>query len=177
MSIRRDSSWVEYHADTLAENVKQETADPKRFEVAAAERKAFNNWADGYYDKAIAKLDQVTSGKEAPDEQTRGWLLQLAARIAHNWGQNDRSDELQRSAFGANRNLLRPRVMPPYRPLQMPEHRAPPSRTNFRIPHATRFVATVRTGGLEAECQRQCQPVRAGLGRPRKNDWPVDRAP
>lgn len=120
MSIRRDSSWVEYHADTLAENVTQETADPKRFDVAAAERKAFNNWADGYYDKAIAKLDQVTSGKEAPDEQTRGWLFQLAARIAHNWGQNDRSDELQRSAFGANRNLLRPRVMPPYRPLPMP---------------------------------------------------------
>lgn len=120
MSIRRDTGWVEYHADTLAENVKQETVDPKRFDVAAAERKAFNNWADGYYDKAIAKLDQVTSGKEALDDQTRGWLLQLAGRIAHNWGQNDRSDELQRAAFSANRNLLRPRVMPPYRPLPMP---------------------------------------------------------
>lgn len=120
MSIRRDTGWVEYHADTLAENVKQETADPKRFDAAAAERKAFNNWADGYYDKAIAKLDQVTSNKEALDDQTRGWLLQLAGRIAHNWGQNDRSDELQRSAFSANRNLLRPRVMPPYRPLPMP---------------------------------------------------------
>lgn len=120
MSIRRDTGWVEYHADTLAENVNQETADPKRFDVAAAERKAFNNWADGYYDKAIAKLDQVTNSNEAPDDQTRGWLLQLAGRIAHNWGQNDRSDELQRSAFSANRNLLRPRVMPPYRPLPMP---------------------------------------------------------
>jgi replicative superfamily II helicase len=120
MSIRRDTGWVEYHADTLAENVKQETADPKRFDVAAAERKAFNNWADGYYDKAIAKLDQVASGREAPDDQTRGWLLQLAGRIAHNWGQNDRSDELQRSAFSFNRNLLRPRIMPPYRPLPLP---------------------------------------------------------
>lgn len=120
MSIHRDTGWVEYHAATLAENVKQETADPKRFDVAASERKAFNNWADGYYDKAISKLDQITSGKAAPDDQTRGWLLQLAGRIAHNWGQNDRSDELQRSAFSANRNLLRPRVMPPYRPLPLP---------------------------------------------------------
>jgi len=119
-SISRDGGWIEYHAATLAENVKQEAADPKRFDVAAAERKAFNNWADGYYDKAIAKLDQVASGKEAPDDQTRGWLLQMAGRIAHNWGQNDRSDELQRSAFSANRNLLRPRVMPPYRPLPIP---------------------------------------------------------
>ncbi|NMQ30307.1 DEAD/DEAH box helicase [Candidatus Accumulibacter phosphatis] len=120
MSIRRDAGWVEYHAATLAENVKQEAPDPKRFDVAAAERKAFNNWADGYYNKAIAKLDQVVSSKEALDDQTRGWLLQLAGRIASNWGQNERSDELQRSAFGANRNLMRPRVMPPYRALPMP---------------------------------------------------------
>lgn len=120
MSIGRNADWVGYHALTLAENLKPEPTDPKRFDVAAAERKAFNNWSDGYYDKAIAKLDQVVSGNDAPDDQTRGWLLQLAGRIAHNWGQNDRSDELQRAAYGANRNLLRPRVLPPYRPLPAP---------------------------------------------------------
>lgn len=120
MSIRRDANWVEYHAATLAENVEQEDLDPQRFDVAAAERKAFNNWADGYHDKAIAKLDQVANGQVLPDEQIRGWLLQLAGRIANHWGQNDRSDELQRAAFGLNRNLLRPRVMPPYRPLPIP---------------------------------------------------------
>jgi replicative superfamily II helicase len=120
LSIRRDAGWVEYHAATLAENVTQDAPDPKRFDVAAAERKAFNNWADGYHDKAIAKLDQVANAQEAPDDQTRGWLLQLAGRIADNWGQGERSDELQRSAFAANRNLLRPRVTPPYRSLPMP---------------------------------------------------------
>lgn len=120
LSIRRDAGWVEYHAATLAENVMQDELDPQRFDVAAAERKAFNNWADGYYDKAIAKLDHVANAKEAPDDQTRGWLLQLAGRIANNWGQNERSDELQRSAFSVNRNLLRPRIMPPYRALPMP---------------------------------------------------------
>lgn len=120
MSIDRDTSWVNYHAETLAENVETEPADPNRFDVAATERKAFNNWADGYHDKAIARLDQAANGKVRPDEQTRGWLLQLAARVADNWGQADRSDELQKSAFGANRNLLRPRVVPPYRPLPTP---------------------------------------------------------
>lgn len=120
MSITRDSNWVNYHAETLAENVVAEPADSHRFDVAAAERKAFNNWADGYLDKAIARLDQVVNGRDRPDEQTRGWLLQLAARIADNWGQTDRSDELQKAAFSVNRNLLRPRVLPPYRPLPTP---------------------------------------------------------
>lgn len=120
MSIDRDANWVNYHAETLAENMAAEPADSHRFDVAAAERKAFNNWADGYLDKAIARLDQAVNGKERPDEQTRGWLLQLAARIADNWGQSERSDELQKAAFGANRNLLRPRVVPPYRPLPTP---------------------------------------------------------
>ncbi len=120
LSIQRDAGWVEYHAATLAENVRQDAPDPQRFDVAAAERKAFNNWTDGYHDKAIAKLDQMANAQEAPDDQTRGWLLQLAGRIANNWGQNERSDELQRSAFSANRNLLRPRIAPPYRPLPMP---------------------------------------------------------
>lgn len=120
LSINRDTGWVEYHAATLAENVVLEAADATRFDMAAAERKAFNNWADGYYDRAIAKLDQTVNAPQAPDEQTRGWLFQLAGRIANNWGQTERSDELQRSAFAANRNLLRPRITPPYRPLPVP---------------------------------------------------------
>ncbi|MDP9531466.1 MULTISPECIES: DEAD/DEAH box helicase [Pseudomonas] len=120
LSINRDIRWIEYHAATLAENVGPEAPDPKRFNTASTERKAFNLWADGFYDKAIARLDQVAGSQDAVDDQTRGWLYQLAGRIADNWGQAERSDELQRSAFSANRNLLRPRTSPPYRPLQSP---------------------------------------------------------
>ncbi len=120
LSINRDIGWIEYHAATLAENVGPEAPDPKRFNTASTERKAFNLWADGFYDKAIARLDQVAGSQDAVDDQTRGWLYQLAGRIADNWGQAERSDELQRSAFSANRNLLRPRTSPPYRPLPSP---------------------------------------------------------
>lgn len=120
LSINRNTEWVEYHAATLAENVGPEAPDPKRFDTASTERKAFNLWADGCYDKAIARLDQVAGAQEAVDDQTRGWLYQLAGRIANNWGQAERSDELQRSAFSANRNLLRPRTSSPYRPLPTP---------------------------------------------------------
>lgn len=123
-SFDRDLDWIEYHAETLAEGAELEPPDPKRFNVAAAERKAFNLWADGYYDKAIALLDNATSEADVPDQQMRGWLLQLAGRIANQWGQTDRGDELQRDAYGKNRNLLRPKVLPPYRPLAAPSAQA-----------------------------------------------------
>lgn len=124
-SFDRDLDWVEYHAEALAEGVQPEAADPNRFDVAAAERKAFNLWADGYHDKAISRLDKsVNTAEVKPDAQTRGWLLQLAGRIANQWGHSERGDELQREAYGNNRNLLRPKVTPPYRPLATPSAQA-----------------------------------------------------
>lgn len=123
-SFDRDPDWIEFHAETLAESVEQEPVDPNRFDIAAAERKAFNLWADGYHDKAISKLDRSINAAKSLDVQTRGWLLQLAGRIANQWGQAERGDELQKDAYGNNRNLLRPRVMPPYRPLTTPSAQA-----------------------------------------------------
>ena len=123
-SFDRNPDWIEYHAEILAESLDQEQADPNRFEIAAAERKAFNLWADGYHDKAISKLDKSINSAKSLDVQTRGWLLQLAGRIANQWGQTERGDELQQDAYGNNRNLLRPRVMPPYRPLATPSAQA-----------------------------------------------------
>lgn len=123
-SFDRNPDWIEFHAETLAESVEPEPVDLSRFDIAAAERKAFNLWADGYHDKAISKLDKSISAAKSLDLQTRGWLLQLAGRIANQWGQTERGDELQQDAYGNNRNLLRPRVMPPYRPLATPSTQA-----------------------------------------------------
>lgn len=44
------------------------------------------------------------------DRLERGWLLQLAARVALDWGKKDLALELQQRAFAQNRNLLRPLV-------------------------------------------------------------------
>lgn len=123
-SFDRNPDWIEYHAETLAESLDQDPTDPDRFEIAAAERKAFNLWSDGYHDKAITKLDNSINSAKSLDVQTRGWLLQLAGRIANQWGQTERGDELQRDAYGNNRNLLRPRIIPPYRPLATPTAQA-----------------------------------------------------
>ncbi|MBU5267594.1 DEAD/DEAH box helicase family protein [Virgibacillus proomii] len=124
-SIDRDKDWIEYHAETLAELVDEDESNDFHFTQAKAERKAINLWSDGYHEQAIAKLEQVVKNNEqALDIQMRGWFQQLAARIAERWGNADRALDLQRQAFANNRNLIRPRILPPYRPLSIPSSQA-----------------------------------------------------
>jgi replicative superfamily II helicase len=118
-SLERDEKWTRYHAETLAELVDLDDGDSSRFSLAAAERKAANLWSDGYHDQAITRLDKLSSDHDL-DRQTRGWMQQLAARIADQWGNHERAEDLQRQAYASNRNLLRPKVKPPYRPLEVP---------------------------------------------------------
>jgi replicative superfamily II helicase len=119
-SFDRDQGWTEYHAETLAELIDEDTPDKLRFSQAAAERKAINLWHDGYHEQAITRIEKALSEAQGLDLQTRGWMEQLAARIADRWGHSDRAEDLQRQAYASNRNLLRPRVRPPYRPLPIP---------------------------------------------------------
>ncbi|MFD2411711.1 DEAD/DEAH box helicase [Paenibacillus rhizoplanae] len=117
-SFDRAKDWTEYHAETLAEFVDDEETNNFYITQAAVERKSINLWHDGYHELAIAKLEQfIITGNHSLDIQMRGWLEQLAARIADKWGNKERSQDLQRQAFANNRNLIRPKVLPPYRPL------------------------------------------------------------
>jgi tetratricopeptide (TPR) repeat protein len=111
---------VQYHAETLAELVDEDARDPLPLAQATVERKAFDLWHDGYHDKAIAKIEKALIDLKSLDTQTRGWMEQTAARIANQWGHTDRAEDLQRQAYAHNRNLLRPQVLPPYRPLVVP---------------------------------------------------------
>lgn len=119
-SFDRDEDWIEFHAETLAEEVEDQAQDSTDFNIVSGERKAFNLWLDGYCDKAISRIDKTITNGTDIDQQTKGWLLQLSARIADQWGQKERAEELQRDAFSNNRNLFRPKIMPPYRPLATP---------------------------------------------------------
>lgn len=123
-SFDRDSGWTEYHAETLAELVDEDIPEEQNYDLAAAERKAINLWIDSYHEQAIAKIEKVLADAKVLDPQTRGWMEQLAARIADKWGNIDRAEDLQRQAFAHNRNLVRPKVLPPYRPLSIPGEQA-----------------------------------------------------
>ena len=135
-SFNRDDNWVQYHAESLAELVDEDAADPLSLRQAAAERKAFDLWHDGYHDKAIAKIDKSLAELTTLDPQTRGWIEQCAARIASQWGDTDRAEDLQRQAYSHNRNMLRPKVLPPYRPLAVPgqqEHAIAGQVSEYRL--------------------------------------------
>ena len=121
--IDRDADWQTHYAETLAELVEEIPAHLHHLDLAEGERKAIDLWAAGHHEKAIAKLQKILETGEV-DSQTRGWVLQLTARIADDWGNVDRAEELQRSAYSANSAMLRPRVPPPYKALTLPGEQA-----------------------------------------------------
>jgi replicative superfamily II helicase len=122
--FKRDKEWIEYHAETLAESVVPEEIDVESLRVADAEQKAFQLWRDGYCEKAIAKLEKYLGENPDLDNQSKGWVLQFAARIAYHWSNKEMSQGFQQNAYGHNRYLLKPEVVPPYVPLPRPSKQA-----------------------------------------------------
>jgi replicative superfamily II helicase len=123
-SFNRDADWVEYHAETLADLVDEVVLDKVRIIQVSVERKAFNLWQDGHPEKAIAKINNILATSRSIDSQSFGWMLQLAARIAHHWGNSERAETLQQQAYGYNRNLIRPKTLPAYRRIDAPGEQA-----------------------------------------------------
>lgn len=111
--LERSGGWPEYHAARLAELSDTPPVDKERLEQAAVERKSFQLFRDGYYEKSISVTRKLVDGKKL-DKVTAGWLLQLAARAAGKWGRDDLIQELQREAYSNNQNVSRPKVAPPY---------------------------------------------------------------
>lgn len=122
--LNRDREWVAYHADMLAEYVQTDEVDKEQLAQAAVERKAFRLLRDGYFEKAVTKLEKYCQTTTGLDAKSRGWLQQLAARIAYYWGNETAAQRLQQNAFRENDNLLRPRITPPYMRLVVPGKQA-----------------------------------------------------
>lgn len=102
-SLNRDSEWTEYHAETLAEFMNEESQAEQSYTLAATERKALNLWHDGYHEKAIIKIKDFLDADSELDFQSRGWMKQLGARIADDWGNTELAKNLQQEAYAHNR--------------------------------------------------------------------------
>lgn len=123
--LNREKDWIEYHSETLAELTESLEEDKTFLEQASLERKVFKLMRDGYFEKAISKLEKYWQNNTVEiDQKSRGWLKQLAARAAYFWEKTDLSQQLQQQAYADNYNLLRPQVIPPYVPLTNPGKQA-----------------------------------------------------
>lgn len=111
--LTRDKDWVEYHAETLADLTETSKTDENNLKVAVAEREFFNKYRDGFFDEAISILEDACLIPSL-DKKQIGWLKQLIARAFWYWDSKEKADEFQKHAFALNRQLLRPRVEPPY---------------------------------------------------------------
>lgn len=127
--LNRDRDWIAYHADTLSSELSNSGRPCQENSLslshAAAERKVLKLWRNGHYEKAIKTLEKYWESNEKEiDLPTKGWLQQLAARIAWDYGQKELAQKFQNGAFSDNRTLLRPQVPPAYSPLTIPSQQA-----------------------------------------------------
>ncbi|MEQ9552958.1 MAG: DEAD/DEAH box helicase family protein [Coleofasciculus sp. G3-WIS-01] len=124
LCLNRDKDWMEYHAERLADLAETAQAHHTSLSHADVERKAFKLLRDGYFEKAIAKLEKTCQQEEEMEKKSRGWLKQFSARIAHYWGKFDLAQELQQYAYADNSTLLRPKTTLPYIQLTLPGQQA-----------------------------------------------------
>ena len=125
--LDRDPSWIEYHAEVVADSTASVEPQPLNLESAELERRYFRLVRDGYYEKAIGIIEKFVRDNTKLDSRIKGWLLQLAARAACLWKEESKADTLQRQAYSHNYALLRPRISPAYVKL------VPPSRQSENI--------------------------------------------
>ncbi len=119
-SLMRSPDWTKYHAEVLADAISLPLLNPQNLAVAECERRYFELARDGYYEKAIAVIEKFLKDNATLEGRIRGWLCQLAARVADLWGDQEKSNSLQQRAYGSNRELFRPRIAVQYAHLVAP---------------------------------------------------------
>ncbi|MCD8908181.1 DEAD/DEAH box helicase family protein [Staphylococcus arlettae] len=117
-SLERDEDWISHHNTNLSKLIDENTVE-KNFDLAKVERKSFDLWKNGYYGEAIDKLEKYIT-KDKLENRLRGWCEHNIARIAFNWGNEEKSEDSHKQAFHYNNNLNKPRSKAPYRKINTP---------------------------------------------------------
>ena len=109
--LDRNQDWIRFHAETLAELTETDPVATDQLSHASIEREAFRSWRDANHEKGITKLLKYVENQKSIDKETKGWILQFAARIAYSWKNRDLSIDLQKQAFSLSRSLFRPKII------------------------------------------------------------------
>ncbi len=122
--LDRAHEWTEFHANALADSTGLPLVDAKSLQIAAEERRYFNQVRSGYYAKATGIIEKFARETDGLDPGIRGWLFELGARAAHHCLQVSKREQLQREAYSHNKNLHRPTTETHYSPLSPPTEQA-----------------------------------------------------
>lgn len=130
--LNRDVSWTKYHAQTLAELVEgYEVNQKNQLDFASIERKSFELLRNNDFDSAINRITKFIESNDEIDKRTKGWLLQLKARIALYADNKDLAEKTQKDAFYSNENVHRPLNGCDYIPILIPQQQAKTIVTKF----------------------------------------------
>jgi Holliday junction resolvase len=123
--LKRDKEWTEYHAEMLAELAETNGAPLSDLAQATLERGCLRLWREGHSAKAYGKIAVFVNERGSDlDRYSAGWLMQLAARIAHSDGKSSLAQGYQKDAYAKNTNLLRPQAGIAYERLGTPGKQA-----------------------------------------------------
>lgn len=120
-SYKRDQNWVAYHSERLAELTSETEKSINYSPLATVERKAMELWKKNYHENAIKKIRGLAESSQEVDSHSKGWLYQLAAKIAYDWGNMESFDLMQKQAYSLNSQMTRPQNNIAYTPIPIPE--------------------------------------------------------
>jgi replicative superfamily II helicase len=104
--LSRDEGWKEYYNEEM-EGITSQEKNTDIYQTLHAEFKAEQYFLLGDYDKACAVMQSLVD-KFMADNLERGWYLQQLARYKYRSSKID-ANEIQKSAFKNNHQLLKPK--------------------------------------------------------------------
>lgn len=114
-SLQRDDGWKEYYVESMNEIDFYDKKDGL-YDLISLEYKAEKFFVKGEIDKACDVLQDICD-RYIEDEMEKGWYLQLQARYKYSISKVD-SNQIQKSAFQRNSNLLKPKDGVIYRKIE-----------------------------------------------------------
>ncbi|MCT4074099.1 DEAD/DEAH box helicase [Elizabethkingia ursingii] len=105
-SLQRDEGWKEFYVAEM-NSIDKTFENSSIYEILVLERDAYFAGYTGNYEKACEKIQKIIDDF-CIDESEKGWYLQIKARYQY-FTSKIESNNLQKSAFFKNHELLKPK--------------------------------------------------------------------
>ena len=105
--LKRDEGWKEYYV-TKMDEIEESSDSTQIYEQLLEELSIEKLFCSGEHEKACARMQTIIDNLK-PDDSERGWYLQQLARYKYPVS-TEQSIVLQKSAFKANPQLLKPKI-------------------------------------------------------------------